>query len=94
MLSEPKGRKLGTLLCKGLKPPVVRGHAAAWRYWLDAFGHCGPYKETIVNQEDGSRKLVAEGNPMNAPGITNSIIYYSLHNYGKHRINYPKIITF
>ena len=68
MLSEPKGQKLRTLQCKGFKPPVARGHATARQYWLDAFGHCGHYKETIVRQEDGSNKLIAEGNPLNAPG--------------------------
>ena len=26
------------------------------------------YNETIVRQEDGSLKLIAEQNPMNAPG--------------------------
>lgn len=68
MLSETKGKKLGTLRCKGLKPPVVRGHGAAFRYWLDAFGHSGPYSQTIETTEDGNQKVVPHGNPMNAPG--------------------------
>lgn len=67
MLCETKGKKLGTLRCRGLKPPVVRGHAAAFRYWFNAFGHSGPYQQTIV-EADGLRKLHATGNPMNAPG--------------------------
>ena len=67
MLCETKGKKLGTLRCRGLKPPVVRGHAAAFRYWLNAFGNSGPYKQSIV-VKDGAQKLIASGNPMDAPG--------------------------
>ena len=67
MLSETKGKKLGILRCRGLKPPVVRGHAAAFRYWFDAFGHAGPYSQTIETV-DGQQKVIPHGNPMNAPG--------------------------
>ena len=67
VLPETTGKKIGTLRCRCLKPPAVRGHAAAFRYWFNAFGHSGPYKESIVEAE-GQQKLVATGNPMNAPG--------------------------
>lgn len=69
MLCETKGKGLGTLRCRGLKPPVIRGHAAAFRYWFHAFGHSGPYmyKPSIV-AKDGAQKLIASGNPMDAPG--------------------------
>ena len=59
MLSETKVKRLGTLRCRGLKPPVVRGHAAAFTYWSNVFGHTGP---------DGSQKVIAKGNPMNSSG--------------------------
>lgn len=72
MLSETKGKKLGTLRCRGLKPPVIRGHAAAFRYWFDAFGHAGPYTQTI-EIVDGNQKVVPHGNPMNAPEVKQSI---------------------
>jgi len=67
MLSERKGQLLGTLKCRGLKPPSVKGHVAAFRYWFDAFGHSGPYsqKKACI---DGKEKVIAEGNPMNSPG--------------------------
>lgn len=68
MLGETKGKKLGTLRCRGLKPPAIKGHAAAFRYWLDAFGHSGPYSQSVTATEDGEQKIVASGNPMNAPG--------------------------
>lgn len=68
LLCETKGKKLGTLRCRGLKPPVVRGHAAAFRYWFNAFGHSGPYSQSIVEVE-GQQKLIATGNPMSSPGI-------------------------
>ena len=94
MLSEPpkKERSLGLLMQMSQAPCCL------WpRCCVAILAGClwprGPYKETIVNHEDGSRKLVAEGNAMNALGITTSTIYSSLHNYGKHRINYPKLIT-
>lgn len=68
MLSETKGKRLGTLRCHGLKPPVVRGHAAAFNYWFNAFGHTGPYSQSVEVSTDGSQKVVARGNPMNSPG--------------------------
>lgn len=67
MLSEPKGKRLGTLRCRGLKPPVVRGHAAAFKYWFNAFGHTGPYSQT-VQEVGGVQKIVPKGNPMESPG--------------------------
>ena len=67
MLCETKGKRLGTLGCRGLKPPVVRGHAAAFRFWFNAFGHSGPYKQSIV-AKDGVQKLIASGNPVDSPG--------------------------
>lgn len=68
MLSETKGKKLGSLSCRGLKPPVVRGHAAAFTYWFNAFGHSGPYSQSIQVLPDGSQKVIGKGNPMNSPG--------------------------
>ena len=69
MLSETKGKRLGTLRCRGLKPPVVRGHAAAFNYWFNVFGHTGPYSQSVEVSTDGSQKVVAKGNPMNSPGM-------------------------
>jgi len=71
VLSERKGERLGTLQCRGLKPPSVKGHAAAFRYWLDAFGHSGPYSQKIITGEDGSQIVIAQGNPMNSAGTKN-----------------------
>jgi len=68
MLSETKGKRLGSLRCRGLKRPVVRGHAAAFTYWLNVFGHSGPYSQSIILLPDGSQKVIAKGNPMNSPG--------------------------
>ncbi|XP_074608736.1 uncharacterized protein LOC141863159 [Acropora palmata] len=67
MLSETKGKRLGSLSCRGLKPPVVRGHAAAFTYWFNVFGHSGPYSQSIEVLPDGSQKVIAKGNPMNSP---------------------------
>lgn len=67
MLSESKGKRLGTLRCRGLKPPVVRGHAAAFRYWFNAFGHTGPYNQTVLVQGE-TRTVIPKGNPMDSPG--------------------------
>lgn len=64
VLGETKGKKIGTLLCRGLKPPVIRGYAAAFNYWFCAFGH----SEAIVTAEDGSQRVVPKGNPMSSPG--------------------------
>ena len=69
--------KIGTLCCRGLKPPAVRGHAAAFRNWFNAVSHSGPYRESIV-EADGQQKLVAIGNPMNAPGKCH-VTYFNLH---------------
>lgn len=68
MLGEVKGKKIGTLLCKGLKPPVIKGHTAAFRYWFGAFGHSGPYKENVHVDEEGKEVLTPSGNPMNSQG--------------------------
>ena len=67
-MSETKGKRLGTLRCRGLKPPVIRGHAAAFRYWLNAFGHSGPYSQS-VEEVNGIRKVIPKGNPMDSPGL-------------------------
>lgn len=68
MFSETKGKRLGTLRCRGLKPPVVRGHAAAFYYWFNAFGHTRPYSQAVEVSTEGSQNVVAKGNPMNSPG--------------------------
>lgn len=68
MLSETKGKRLGTIQCRGLKPPVVRGHAAAFNYWFSAFGHTGPYSQAVEVSTDWSQNVVAKRNPMNSPG--------------------------
>ena len=67
MMSETKGKRLGTLHCRGLKPPVIRGHAAAFKYWFNAFGHTGPYHQEI-KEVDGIQKIIPKGNPMESPG--------------------------
>ena len=67
-MGETKGKKIGTLSCRGLKPPVIRGYAAAFNYWFSAFGHTEPYSEAIVVAEDGSQKVVPKGNPMSSSG--------------------------
>ena len=66
-MGETKGKRLGTLRCRGLKPPVWRGHAAAFKYWFDAFGHSGPYSQDI-QEIDGVQKVIPKGNPMESPG--------------------------
>ena len=68
MLSETKGKMLGTLRCRGPKPPVVRGHAAAFVYWFNVFGHTDPYSQSVEVSSDGSQKVIAKGKPMNSPG--------------------------
>ncbi|XP_067023427.1 uncharacterized protein [Acropora muricata] len=73
MLSETKGKRLGSLSCRGLKPPVVRGHAAAFTYWFNVFGHSGPYSQSIEVLPDGSQKVIAKGNPMNSPAVKQTI---------------------
>ena len=67
-VGETKGKKIGTLRCRGLKPPVIRGYAAAFNYWFCAFGHTEQYSEAIVTAEDGSQRVVPKGNPMSSPG--------------------------
>ena len=68
MLSETKGKRMETLRCYGLKPPVVKGHAAAFKYWFNVFGHTGPYSQSVEVSSDGSQNAIAKGNPMNSPG--------------------------
>ncbi|KAJ7384014.1 hypothetical protein OS493_024026 [Desmophyllum pertusum] len=48
-------------------PPVVRGHAAAFRYWFNDFGHTGPYNQTVLVQGE-TRTVIPKGNPMDSPG--------------------------
>ena len=67
-MGETKGKKIGTLRCRGLKPPVIRGYAAAFNYWFCAFAHTEQYSEAIVTAEDGSQRVVPKGNPMSSPG--------------------------
>ena len=38
VMSETKGKKIGTLCCCALKPPVIRGYVAAFNYWFCALG--------------------------------------------------------
>ena len=68
MLSETQGKRLGTLRCRGLKPPVVRGHAAGFTYWFNVFGHTGPYSQSVKVLPDESQNVIAKRNPMNSPG--------------------------
>ncbi|XP_066021558.1 uncharacterized protein [Pocillopora verrucosa] len=72
-MGETKGKKIGTLRCRGLKPPVIRGYAAAFNYWFCAFGHTEQYSEAIVTAEDGSQRVVPKGNPMSSPDVTQMI---------------------
>lgn len=67
-MGETKGRKIGTLRCHGLKPPVIRGYAAAFNYWFSAFGYTEPYSEAIVSAADGLQRVIPKGNPMTSPG--------------------------
>lgn len=73
VMGETKGKKIGTLRCRGLKPPVIRGYAAAFNYWFCAFGHMEQYSEAIVTAEDGSQRVVPKGNPMSSPDVTQMI---------------------
>ena len=57
-----------TLRCRGLKPPVIRGYAAAFGYWFRTFGHTEQYSEAIITAEDGSQRVIPKGNPMSSPG--------------------------
>ncbi|KAK3749639.1 hypothetical protein QZH41_010759 [Actinostola sp. cb2023] len=67
---ERKGKKMGSLICEGLTPPVVNGYKSAFRYWFNAFGHTGPYTEVIERDDDGKVvSIVPSGNPMEYPGV-------------------------
>ena len=68
VMGETKGKKIGTLRCRGLKPPVIRGYAAAFGYWFRTFGHTEQYSEAIITAEDGSQRVIPKGNPMSSPG--------------------------
>lgn len=46
---------------------MIRGHAAAFKYWLNAFGHTGPYSQK-VEVVNGIQKIIPKGNPMECPG--------------------------
>ena len=46
---------------------MIRGHAAAFKYWLNAFGHTGPYSQE-VEVVNGIQKIIPKGNPMECPG--------------------------
>ena len=72
MMGETKGKKIGTLRCRGLKascnqPPVI-SYAAAFSYWFRTFGHTEQYSEAIITAEDGSQRVIPKGNPMSSPG--------------------------
>lgn len=67
MMSETRGKKLGTLHCCRCKPPAIRGHAAAFKYWFNAFGHTGPYSQK-VEVVNGIQTIIPKGNPMECPG--------------------------
>lgn len=72
-MGENKRKKIGTLRCRGLKPPVIRGHAAAFNYWFGAFGHTEQYSETVITADDGSRRVIPKGNPMSSPAVQQTI---------------------
>ena len=59
-MGETKRKRLGTLRCRGLQPPVLRGHAAAFKYWFDAFGHSGPYNQD-TQEIVGVQKVIPRG---------------------------------
>lgn len=60
MLSETKGKRLGSLSCRGLKPPVVRGHAAAFTYWFNVLPQL---KGSFTNSLQPSMIHKFEGQP-------------------------------
>ncbi|CAH3117733.1 unnamed protein product, partial [Porites lobata] len=72
-MGETKGKKIGTLRCRGLKPPVIRGYAAAFGYWFRTFGHTEQYSEAIITAEDGSQQVIPKGNPMSSPAVTQTM---------------------
>lgn len=74
MMRETRGKKLGTLRCHGCKPSVIRGHAAAFKYWFNAFGHTGPYSQ-YIEVVVGIQKIIPKGNPMECP--SNIMFYHS-----------------
>ncbi|KAK3718621.1 hypothetical protein QZH41_015461 [Actinostola sp. cb2023] len=65
---ERKGKKIGSLVCEGLSPPVVNGYNAAFRYWMNVFGHSGPYKEQIIKRDGKVVDIIPSGNPMESSG--------------------------
>lgn len=68
MLSETKDKRLETLHCHGVKPQVLRGHAAALNYWFNAFARTGHYSRSVEVSTDRTQKIVAKSNPMNSQG--------------------------
>jgi len=62
-MGETIGKKTDTVRCHGLKPPVIRGSAAAFSYWLRASGHTKQYSEAIITT-DGSQRVIPKGNLM------------------------------
>lgn len=78
MMSETQGKRLGTLRCRDCKPPVIRGHAAAFKYWFNAFGHTGPYSQK-VEVVDGVQKIIPKGNPMESPGNMLFFLFLTLY---------------
>ncbi|XP_078384198.1 uncharacterized protein LOC144666684 [Oculina patagonica] len=73
VLRERKGKRLGTLRCRGLKPPAVRGHAAAFTYWFNVFGHTGPDSQSVEVSTDGTQKVIPKGNPMSSAAVKQTI---------------------
>jgi len=66
---ERKGKKMGSLKCEGLKPPVINGYKSAFRYWFNLFVHSTPYQEEIVKDSDGKVvSIIPSGNPMLSSG--------------------------
>ena len=61
MLSETKGKRLGTLRCCGLKPPIVRGHAAAFTYWFNVLGTQALTANPSKFYQMGPKKLLPMG---------------------------------
>ena len=60
---------IGSLHCEGLKPPVINGYKAPFRYWRNAFGHTASYKETIEkDEEEKAISKTPSGNPMLSSG--------------------------
>ena len=68
VMGDTKGKKIGTLCCRGLKPLVIMGYAAVFSYWFRTFGHAEQYSKAIITSEDGSQWVIPNGNPMSSPG--------------------------